>query len=107
VRRVPIGRPVDSASWLAPARGHALAFLAAYAHAGVEGKVVADHAHAREHVRAVADQRGALDRGTNPAVGDPIGLGGGEHELAGGDVDLAAVEAHGGDAVVGGRLYFA
>ena len=54
-----------------------------------------------EHGRAVADQGRALERRAEPAVLDPIGLGAGEDELAAGDVDLAAAEALGVDAVAG------
>jgi len=62
---------------------------------GVEHHVVADHADLLQHVRAVADQGGALDRGPDLAVLDEIGLGGAEDELARGDVDLAAAEIDG------------
>ena len=53
-----------------------------------------------QHGRAVADQGRALDRRAELAVLDPVGLGAGEDELAAGDVDLAAAEALGVDAVL-------
>ena len=53
---------------------------------------------ARQRIRAGADQRGALDRHGDLAVLDQIGLGAGEHELAGGDVHLAAAEGLGEEA---------
>jgi CRP-like cAMP-binding protein len=49
----------------------------------------------RQRVRAVADQRRALDRVGHLAVLDHVGLGAGEHELAAGDVDLTAAEIDG------------
>jgi hypothetical protein len=55
---------------------------------------------AGQRVGAVADQHGALDRRPDLAVLDPVGLGAGEDELAGGDVDLAAAEGDGVDAVL-------
>ena len=53
--------PVDAQRGLAHAHRHALPFLAAGADAVVELEIVAHHRHAREHVGAVADERGALD----------------------------------------------
>ena len=50
--------------------------------------------------RPVADQHGALDRRGDLAVLDQIGLGALEHELARGDVDLAAAEIHRVEAVL-------
>jgi hypothetical protein len=82
-------RCAASAGRRRPAR---LAFLAAGADAAVELQVVADHADARQHVGAVADQRRALDRRADLAVLDQVGLARGEHEFARGDVDLAAAE---------------
>src|ERR1700761_9322494 len=73
---------------------HALAVLAAHADALVQRQVVADHRHAREYVRAAADQRGAFDRAGDLAVFDEVGLRRGEHELAIGDIDLTAAEVH-------------
>jgi hypothetical protein len=60
------GRPADRESIdaqrrLPDADRHALTFLAADADAVIEFQIVADHAHAREYVRAIADQRGAPD----------------------------------------------
>src|SRR5690348_14286629 len=53
---------------LADANRHALAVLAAGADAGVERKVVADHADAVEVRRAVADQHRTLQRRADLAV---------------------------------------
>src|SRR5262245_63473094 len=64
--------PVDAHRRLTHAHGHALPFLAAGADAIVELQVVAHHADAREHVGAVADQRGALDGRAQLAVLDEI-----------------------------------
>src|SRR5207245_11703687 len=47
---------------------------------------------------AVADERGAFDRVGHLAVLDQVRLGGREHELAVGDVDLAAAEIRGVEA---------
>jgi general secretion pathway protein A len=58
----PTVSAVDAQRRLADADRDALPFLAAGADAVVELEVVADHRHARQHVGAVADQRGALDR---------------------------------------------
>src|SRR5690606_13709135 len=44
------------------------------------------------HLGAVADQGRALDRGGNAPVLNQVGLAGGKHELAAGDVQLAAAE---------------
>src|SRR3990170_2760789 len=83
---------VDAQGGLPHAHRHALAFLAAGADAGVEAHVVADHADALERIRTVADERGAFHRIGELAVIDHVGLGGGEHELAAGDVHLPAAE---------------
>src|SRR5690606_15603678 len=85
----------DAHGRLAHAHGHALPFLAAGAHAAVQAHVVADHAHARECVGAVADQGGALHGVLDLAVLDPVGFAGREDELAARDVDLAAAEVGG------------
>jgi uncharacterized protein (DUF1501 family) len=53
--RQPTTFTVDAQRGLAHADRHALAVLAAHAHAGVELHVVADHRDARQRVRAVAD----------------------------------------------------
>src|ERR1700691_330219 len=74
------------------AHRHRLAVLAAYANARVEFEVVTHHRDTSEHVGAVADERRALDRTSHLAVLDQVGLGSREHELAVGDVDLAAAE---------------
>src|SRR3546814_2957246 len=85
---------------LADADRHALALLAAGADAVVELHVVADHLHLGHHIGAVADEGGALHRRAHLAVLDEVGLGAGEHELARGDVDLAAAEVHGIEALL-------
>src|SRR5581483_11641709 len=77
---------------LADAYRYALAFLAAHADTRIEAHVVADHGHVLERFRAAADQRGALDGVGDLAVLDHVGLAGGEHKLAVGDVDLATAE---------------
>src|SRR3954468_816104 len=94
------GESVDPQRGLADADRHALPFLAAGADAFVELEVVADHADARQYIGPVADERGALDGRTELAVLDQIGLAGGEHELAGGDIHLAAAEIDGIDTLV-------
>jgi hypothetical protein len=76
-----------------------LAGLAAGADAGIECHVVADHGDFLQHFLARTDQRGALDRPADAAVFDLVGLRAGEDELAGDDVDLAAAEAGGVDAL--------
>src|SRR5262249_7186328 len=86
------GEAVDQHARLADADRHALAVLAAGADALVELHVVADHRDAGERIRPVADQHRALDRRTDLAVLDQVRFGGVEHELARGDVDLAAAE---------------
>src|SRR5688500_4958254 len=91
--------PLDLECRLADADRHALAFLAAGADTRIEREVVADHGDARQHVGAVADQGGALHRMRDLAVLDQVGLRGREHELAAGDVDLAAAEVGGVDAL--------
>src|SRR5690606_39016018 len=83
---------------LSDADGYALAFLAAGADAVVELEIVAHHGHARQHVRSIADERGALHGRTEPAVLDEIRFARREHELAGRDVHLAAAEVHRVDA---------
>src|SRR4051812_21823484 len=92
--------PVDAQRGLAHAHGHALAFLAAGAHARIELHVVADHGHAGERVGAVAHDGCALDRVLDLAVLDPKGLARREHELAARDVDLPAAEVGGVEALL-------
>src|SRR3546814_2832419 len=70
------------------------------ADAVVELHVVADHLHLGHHIGAVADEGGALHRRAHLAVLDEVGLGAGEHELDRGDVDLAADEVHGREALL-------
>ena len=75
------GKAVNFQCGYTDADGHGLSVFAAGADAFVELKVVADHRHAGEDVRTVADQRGAFDRSGDLAVLDEIGLGGGEYEF--------------------------
>src|SRR5687768_3800781 len=84
------GQASDLQRRLADADGHALARLTADADAWIEVEVVADHGHARQRRRPVADQGRALHRGRQLAVLDQVGLGALEDELAVGDVHLAA-----------------
>ena len=81
------------------AHRHALAVLAAGAHAPVEGEIASRCAS-----RASA-RRGRCRSAWHPFSGAPsatvldaVGLVGGEDELAAGDVDLAAAEGDGIDA---------
>src|SRR5262249_5538038 len=94
------GDPIHAQGRLADTHRHALAVLAAGADAVVELEVVADHAHAVEIGRTVADQHRALDRLRQLAALDLVGLGHLENVFAGGDVDLAAAKRHGIDAVL-------
>src|SRR4029077_7450001 len=66
---------VDAQGRLADADRDALAVLAASADAVVELEIVADHRHPVQVGRPVADQHGALDRGADFAVLEPIGFG--------------------------------
>src|SRR5215469_16887111 len=76
----------------------ALAILATRPNPIIQLQIVADHGDTGQHVRSVADERGALQGRADAAVLDGIGLAGGEDELARGDVDLAAAEVDGVDA---------
>src|SRR5262245_47756002 len=67
-RRSPYGDSVDPDRRQADADRHGLAVLAAGAHTLVELQVVADPRHARERLRAVADQGRALHRRGDPPV---------------------------------------
>ena len=98
--RAADGELIQQHGRLADADGHALAVLAAGADAGVEGHVVADHGNAGERVGAVANQRRALDRGADLAVLDQVGLGAGKDELARRNIDLAAAEIGGVEALL-------
>src|ERR1700734_296286 len=94
------GDAVDAQGGLADADGNPLAVLAAGADAVVELEIVADHRHPVQVGRAIADQHGALDRRADFAVLEPIGFGALEHVFARSDVDLAATEIDGIDAVL-------
>src|SRR5690606_13909403 len=85
---------------LADADRHPLAALAAIADTAVELHVVADHGDALHRFRTVADQHGALYRRTDLAVLDHVGFGTAEHELARGNVHLAAAEGDSIDALL-------
>src|SRR3984957_10100263 len=91
---------IDAQGRLADADGDALAGLAAGADAVFELEIVADHRDAVQVSRPVADQHGALDRRADFAVLEPIGFGAFEHVFARSDVDLAAAEIDGIDAVL-------
>src|SRR5262245_20677553 len=99
-RRSSDGDAVDADRRQADAHRHGLAVLAAGAHALVELQVVADAGDPRERLRAVADQRGALDRRRDLSVLDQVGLARREHELAVRDVHLTAAERHGIETVL-------
>jgi hypothetical protein len=88
------GDALDQQRRLADTHRHALPVLATDTHALVQGQVVADHAHLLHGFRTVADQGRALHRRGDAAILDQVGLGGREHVLAAGDVDLAAAEVH-------------
>src|SRR5438034_9750340 len=62
LRRAAHRQAVDLERRLADTHGNALPILAADAHAAVELEVGAHHRHPRQRIRAVADQRRALDR---------------------------------------------
>src|SRR3954467_10383374 len=106
--RVPIrflsrstnGEAIHLQSRNSDADGDALPVLAAGANAFVEREIVADHRDAREHVGAVADEGGVLERRSDHAILDHVSLAGGEDELAIGDVHLAAAEVHCVNAVL-------
>src|SRR3954464_5929272 len=74
---------------------NALSVFAAGANAFVELQIASYHADSSKHVRAVADQRGVLQRRCDLAVLDHVALGGGEDELAVRDIDLPAAEIDG------------
>src|SRR6185437_1276889 len=101
--RSPLPRAPDREAFhlqgrLADAHRDALPVLAARPDAVVQLQVIAHHGHPGQHVGAVADERGALQRGADTAVFDGVRLAGGEDELARGDVHLAAAEVDGIDA---------
>src|SRR6266403_1773751 len=94
------GQAVHLQGWNADSYGDRLSVFATGPDAFVEFQIVAHHGDAREHVRAIADQRGAFDGGGDVAVFDEIGLGGGEDEFSAGDVHLAATEVYGVHAML-------
>src|SRR6266446_1033400 len=79
---------------------HPLAILAASANAPIEFEVVSDQADTVEVSRTVADQHGALQGPAKLAAIDLVGLGDLKHVLARCDIDLAAAEIDGIDAVL-------
>src|SRR6185436_1807883 len=85
---------IDSKRWLTYADRHALAFLAAGAHASVQRHVIADHADASECIGTIANDGRAFNRIGDLTVFDHVSLGGREHELSADDIDLAATEVH-------------
>jgi hypothetical protein len=70
----PDGQTLDLEAGLADADGHRLTILAAGAYAGIEREVVADHEHAPEYRRSIANQCRAVHRRGDLAVLDEIGL---------------------------------
>ena len=84
--------PIDLDGRNADAHRHALAFLAADADAFVELQIVAHHAHVLQRLRSVAGEHGAAHRPRDMAVLDQIAFRRAEHEIAAGDVHLAAAE---------------
>src|SRR6266567_643784 len=78
--------------------GYRLPILAAGTDTLVHLEVMAYATHARERIRAVADEGGALDRPGDLAVLDQVGLARRENELAAGDVHLPAPEVDGVEA---------
>src|SRR4051812_38106559 len=106
--RVPIrflsrstnGEAIHLQSRNSDADGDALPILAAGANAFIEREVVADHGDTREHVGAVADEGGVLERRSDYAILDHVSLASGKDELAVGDIHLAAAEVYGVDAVL-------
>src|SRR5262249_2126695 len=94
------GDAVHTQGRLADADGHGLAILAASANAGIELEVISDHADAVEVGRTIADQHGALERLRKLATLDLVGLGNLKNVLARSDIDLAAAEIDGIDAVL-------
>src|SRR6266566_4359435 len=91
---------VDAQRWLADADRHALTVLAASADAVIELKIVADHRNAVQVGRPIADQHGAFDRRAKLAVLDPVSFGALKDVFARCDIDLAAAEIAGIDAVL-------
>src|ERR1019366_4149407 len=83
--------------------GDGLPGLAAGANSFIQGEIISDHGDILQSFGAVADEGCALDRAGDFAVFDEVGLGGGEDELAVGDVDLSAAEVDGVEAA-GDRL---
>src|SRR4051794_23755388 len=72
----------DQHGWHADAYGHTLAVFAAGPAAVGELVVRADHGDLGQRLRAIPDQRHALDRGSNLAVLDHVRLSHGEDEVA-------------------------
>src|SRR3974390_3435991 len=86
------GQAIDSQSRLTYAHRNILPLLAAGTHAFIEFQIVAHHRNAGEHVRTVADQRGAPHGRCDLAILDQIGFARRENEFTGSDVDLHATE---------------
>ncbi len=70
----------------------ALPILAAGPDSTIEFEVVSDPTHPGQYVRAIADQRGSLDRGAQLAIFDLVGFAQAEYELATRDVYLPTAE---------------
>ena len=86
----------------ADAYGDGLAGFAAGSYAFIQGEVVAYHGDVLEGFGAVAYEGGSFDGAGDLAVFDEVGLGGGEDELAVGDVDLSSTEVDGVEAALDG-----
>src|SRR6266850_1340187 len=89
------GHAIHLDGWNADADGHALPIFAAGAYTFIELKVVSDHGDAGEGVGTVSDESGVLYWRGDHAILYQVGLGGREHELAVGDINLAAAEVCG------------
>src|ERR1022692_3417098 len=70
------GEPVHFNGRDAHAYRDSLPIFAAGAYAFVEFQIVADHRDMRQHIRAIADQRSALDRRGDVAVFNQVSFGG-------------------------------
>src|SRR6266481_4905164 len=93
---------IDAQSGLADSDGHRLAFLPARPYTAVQLQVVAHHADPLQDIGTVADQGGAFDGRAELAVLDHVSFACREHEFARGDVDLAAAEIDGIQALLDG-----
>ena len=77
-----------------------MALLAAGSDPEVQLQVISHHGDFFQNLWPAADQGGSFQGFANLAVLDPVGLGTGKDEFAVGDVDLAAAETGGIDAIL-------